>query len=795
MCKFWPKSIILRASPSSLCEPAIFLVDPRAHSLAMASCTTATLNVRAEAAIKEWRATPDTMRVDFRACAVDPRNRGATLMNGARVHALLYSIIRSGFSERKAQTGIVVDIAPDRQADVVAHNARVVQGDPLLPEGSGVMPLFTVLHTNHFVMIGRCFYAGCPTTSQNQELGIATPDGRLSLDLLKNIDRAFYDYLTQGHHVVRLRPGIQDHPELVRAIISSCNHDLGMGETEAQLFVSAKELVGKGVAVETIAGDLKVQYPHLQHHCEPIAVFVGKFGCDDNAPFVKDLITFHSQHVDADKCKSEARFWESLSSLPSDFGWAVVAFAKDNWASDKVDGGICRGVAMGSLSMVRSRQSLMRALHEMLSAWRLAKAAWLAAVAEKTRARILGRLDILASRVTLKPLTDTPHPQNTKMTLRLSSLEDVRLVADFELAAALGAAKVGDVVPWPGDAPGGSDGVPSPALILPELGHLKVELKKKDAPKASPKAIAIAYDASGNVVNRRAQFELRGYVVGAKVASLCEVSACENGKEKKVAKNMLGIVIAIDDQHITIKLEPSGTAMWKWETFPFESVIVQEAPEAAGVTVVNLDGATECTLQATAGYKTAMAKASMLCAIDAVRHHLGNTDSRLISPYGSDVVPLRVQMKPKKGVFATALITVAEPLVLLPETTSLTLVDRTHPCFIKTRIEVGEQLLALNSVFIDPLSAKDGKAGVVVFFWLVRRSDNESDCNMKIVDSTVITGTGVTWPRGKLSTKSMEDVIVPTMISTKRITQDTELVCYYKEDAAPKLKRKRATFF
>ena len=131
---------------------------------------------------------------------------------------------------------------------------------------------------------------------------------------------------------------------------------------------------------------------------------------------------------------------------------------------------------------------------------------------------------------------------------------------------------------------------------------------------------------------------------------------------------------------------------------------------------------------------------------------------------------------------------------MLPETTSLTLVDRTHPCFIKTRIEVGEQLLALNSVFIDPLSAKDGKAGVVVFFWLVRRSDKESDCNMKIVDSTVITGTGVTWPRRKLSTKSMGDVNVPTMISTKRITQDTELVCHYK-DTAPMLKRKRATVF
>ena len=63
--------------------------------------------------------------------------------------------------------------------------------------------------------------------------------------------------------------------------------------------------------------------------------------------------------------------------------------------------------------------------------------------------------------------------------------------------------------------------------------------------------------------------------------------------------------------------------------------------------------------------------------------------------------------------------------------------------------------MALNSVFTDPLSAKDGKAGVVVFFWLVRRSDKEAECNMKIIDGTVITGTGATWPKGKLSTKFM----------------------------------------
>ena len=160
-----------------LSQGAIPLFSPGSPAMAAAR-SAATMNVMAEDAIEKFRASPGTMRVDFRACYVDPMNRGSTLMNGERVHALLHSIIRSGFSERKAQVGIVVDMLHTRSADVVAHNARIVQGDTLLPQNNGdVVPLFTVLHTNHFVMIGRCFHACTPTTTQNQELGIATPDG------------------------------------------------------------------------------------------------------------------------------------------------------------------------------------------------------------------------------------------------------------------------------------------------------------------------------------------------------------------------------------------------------------------------------------------------------------------------------------------------------------------------------------------------------------------------------------------------------------------------------------------
>ena len=53
---------------------------------------------------------------------------------------------------------------------------------------------------------------------------------------------------------------------------------------------------------------------------------------------------------------------------------------------------------------------------------------------------------------------------------------------------------------------------------------------------------------------------------------------------------------------------------------------------------------------------------------------------------------------------------------------------------------------------------------------------------MEIVDSTVITGAGVTCPQGRMSIQSMGDVVVPLMMSTKKIMKDEEVLCYYKDE-------------
>ena len=611
------------------------------------------------------------------------------------------------------------------------------------------------------------------------------------MELLKAAAPDFHAYLSEGHRVVRLRAGIQAHPTLVRAIIASANHDVGVGETEAQVLIAAAGAVATSArasnppfepleVLKSVVEDLKVRFPHMPHHCESMASFVSKFAQSDDAPFVKDLALFHSEHVDWNS-KTEARFWEVLASLPADYGWAVVAFAKDNWASDKVEGGICKGVSMGVLGGMRSKPLVLRSLHDTLAAWRISRAPWLASLPDKVGARVRAKLDIVASRVSLRPSTQTPHPQNIKVLLTASSLGHATMIADVELAVACGARNTGGVAP------------PPPFLDLPCLDALKSDEKNKKAATGPTKREAFRpdYDASGELVNRRSAFESRGYKVGTKVAALCEVKGFEGDKEVVVSKNSIGTVIAVDDSRITVKLHKAGVVMWKWESFPVEGVAVQETSKEAG-DVVNLSNPEAWSLTATTGHDVALTKARMICAIQALRVHLGKSP-KVVSAYGpegrGDVVPLRVQMRPRKGVFATAPIESALPLALLPETTNFTLVEMDDRVFLKTKVLVNNKVLVLGSVFVDPVTSKDGK-GVVVHFWLVRRAEEKGQCNMEIVDSTVFTGTGCTWPRGTLTTLPMGDTVVPLMMSTKKVKAGEELVCYYKEQQ-PALKKVR----
>ena len=126
----------------------------------MASSQKKKMNAVAADAIKQFSVTDVPIRLDPRLCAVDPLNRDGTLISGKQVHELLFKILKVGFSLlMKVCIRIVVDISPKRLDEVLKHNTSMTSGDPLLPDIiQQEPPIFTVLHTNHFTIIHRCFH-------------------------------------------------------------------------------------------------------------------------------------------------------------------------------------------------------------------------------------------------------------------------------------------------------------------------------------------------------------------------------------------------------------------------------------------------------------------------------------------------------------------------------------------------------------------------------------------------------------------------------------------------------------
>ena len=124
------------------------------------------------------------------------------------------------------------------------HNKKILQGDSLLPPlAEGETPFFSVLHTNHLIMICRCFHYRQKTTEEVGELGVTDDDGRLSLTRLHDVDPAFAHYITEGHRAAHLKSSLTENPSLMRAIVAAHNHDVGMGEIEGHLLAAAQDAV------------------------------------------------------------------------------------------------------------------------------------------------------------------------------------------------------------------------------------------------------------------------------------------------------------------------------------------------------------------------------------------------------------------------------------------------------------------------------------------------------------------------------------------------------------------------
>ena len=519
----------------------------------------------------------DDYNSDPRRTLPDPLNRDRSWLHSPRVHGLLAQIIRNGFTLMAVNKGINVDIDRKRLPVILKHNMDISNGDELLPSVAAEdEPLQTCLGSTHFTTVCRCFIYATKTTKEVRDLGLADANGNLSLDKLKEVDAAFHAYIIGGHKVIRLRSGINEFPKLMMAIQSSSNIKDQMEETEAQLISRATTSLW-GVApdladeiteqqLQKEAKQLRANMPHLEHYVEPILKFAAKYG-NPKAPFIDDMVKYFDEHVNGKSNRSEADFWKAIGAWDSDYGWPAVALAKDNWASDKVKNGVCKGVSVQQANSFKvNGAAKLKAFNEHLISFRKDFENALSTVSARERCRVLGRFDIYSSRVTLqKSYTLAPYEDKPEITWDLKSYADVRLVGEYDIAVLKGTEP------------------PDMSKLLPSSKFPSQQEKSTVGTKMVRKFTA-EYNTSGAIMNYKSSLQARGVRKDSTVETSSELVYMPpppGHVSKKLPPRTKGTVLNVSEDKIMISFNGFGPLTWTLAEYPVEGIVVTKVIAAA----------------------------------------------------------------------------------------------------------------------------------------------------------------------------------------------------------------------
>ena len=531
---------------------------------------------------------------------------------------------------------------------------------------------------------------------------------------------------------------------------------------------------------EQVCAGLRSRFTALAPHIEPMVRFVSLVG-QPGAPFLGDLLLFHSEHVDATRQRSDPEFWDALSKLPPGLGWPVVAFAKDNWSSDKVRGGICKGVHAASLSSfaLAAGYEKLLSLDQHLRAWRGSHAEALEKLTEKVRARILGRFDVLSSRVFLKGMTECPHPLKAEVSLELKSLADCATVATHDLAMAGRTAS-------------------EKLETNPKLDALERKAAGRPTTAPSGKDIAPAFDALGRQINRLEALAARGCVVGTKVTVVKEVSVSRNGKTVRIAKGDSGPIASVTESQIGVHFGRFGMHMWSLDEFPVRFLSFKEESEQPSVVAQDTSTWRLCRTQA---WGATRAQAMAIMALDAVRGAMPKLKKSFVLCGDGSPDPVKVvSWRGKKTLELTTDISAEKPLLIFPFTTNVKFQKQTEAPLAATNLKASdsaEEVVCYSSCFVDPLEhqgadqsqgRQEGKTkeAVVEPFWLVSKGGEEGNMERVIVE--VVPGYGVRFEGTSQVTATGGTVQVPCLRSMGNLGKGTTL-CVRQGDCKAKKPR------
>ena len=171
----------------------------------------------------------------------------------------------------------------------------------------------------------------------------------------------------------------------------------------------------------------------------------------------------------------------------------AVALAKDNWSSDKVKHGVCKGVSVQQANSFKVNGAVkLKAFNEHLLSFRKDFEDPLSKVSARARSRVLGRFDVYSSRVTLQSsYTLAPDDDNPEIAWDLKSYADVRLVGEYDIAVLMG------------------EQLPDMSRLLASSKDPSHQEKSTVGPKLVRKFTA-EYNSSGDIMNFMASLQARG---------------------------------------------------------------------------------------------------------------------------------------------------------------------------------------------------------------------------------------------------------------------------------------------
>jgi hypothetical protein len=397
-------------------------------------------------------------------------------------------------------------------------------------------------------------------------------------------------------------------------------------------------------------------------------------------------------------------------------------------------------------------------------------------LAAKVRARILGRLDIFAARVFLsKQLVSINSPAKDGVIIELDNLAAVLTVVNYELVVALSAFD--------------PEAHRLAEELAPELAKLEIESRKKVAPEPSVVG-SVRFDDDGNLLDMQSMFSKRGFVDGAEITASVELEAEVDGKsgKRKISRREVGKIVSAASSGVTVNFQNAGLVACSWQRFPAEKLVVTSSP----VKEIRLESPHQFSLSRLPEFEKLALKGKVISALELLGNSVESVQTHVLPGQENGRAPLMFHLHPKKQVTVVSKISDKRPLLLLPMTHTINFAKKDAAVWLKTEIEAsgGQEVVVLQPLFVDPVTAKDGKPAVVEFFWLVRRSPNKKECNMMLSSASVVFGVGVSLNNEPLSTKSAGKLVFPVMVSTKPIESNEELVCYYASQQEPPLKKR-----